>query len=132
MYGLLMLVVWSLQDGQEFLKLLLTKLEGVFAASKQQEVASVVQRLFRGHFSYVTTCRNCHQPSEGSKRQVEYYELPLQVLNMHSLQQSMVSTTECLYPCLLYVSSVISQLNCRAVLTVNSCYWYTATSAAAI
>eukprot|EP00879_Flechtneria_rotunda_P021061 GHRR01022187.1.p1 GENE.GHRR01022187.1~~GHRR01022187.1.p1 ORF type:complete len:771 (+),score=324.72 GHRR01022187.1:120-2432(+) len=79
------------QDGQEFLKLLLTKLEGVFAASKQQEVASVVQRLFRGHFSYVTTCRNCHQPSEGSKRQVEYYELPLQVLNMNSLQQSMVS-----------------------------------------
>ncbi|KAF6259485.1 hypothetical protein COO60DRAFT_1001184 [Scenedesmus sp. NREL 46B-D3] len=51
------------QDGQEFLKLLLTKLEHTFATSCQQEVRSVVQTLFRGHFSYVTTCRSCQQQS---------------------------------------------------------------------
>ncbi|KAF8072683.1 UBP26 [Scenedesmus sp. PABB004] len=79
------------QDGQEFLKLLLTKLEAVFAASQQQDVASVVQRLFRGHFSYVTTCRSCGRASEGSRRQVEYYELPLQVQGMPSLQHSLVA-----------------------------------------
>lgn len=55
-----------------------------------QEVATVVQRLFRGYFSYVTTCCNCQQPSEGSKRKTEYYELPVQVVGMKTLQQSMV------------------------------------------
>jgi hypothetical protein len=55
-----------------------------------QEVRSVVQTLFRGHFSYVTTCRSCQQQSAGSARQVEYYELPLQVQGMASLRHSMV------------------------------------------
>lgn len=49
-----------------------------------------MQRLFRGHFSYVTTCRNCQRPSEGSKRVTEYYELPVQVVGMKSLQDSLV------------------------------------------
>lgn len=56
-----------------------------------QDVRSVIQRLFRGHFSYVTTCRRCGQPSEGSRRRVEFYELPLQVAGMASLEQSLVS-----------------------------------------
>ncbi|WIA08663.1 hypothetical protein OEZ85_008090 [Tetradesmus obliquus] len=79
------------QDGQEFLKLLLTKLEHTFASSAQQEVRGVVQTLFRGHFSYVTTCRSCGQQSAGSARKVEYYELPLQVQGMASLRHSMAS-----------------------------------------
>lgn len=45
------------QDGQEFLKLLLAKLEGVFGGSSRRDVRESVQALFRGTFSYVTTCR---------------------------------------------------------------------------
>jgi hypothetical protein len=63
-------------------------------ASLSQGVNSVVQRLFRGHFSYVTTCLRCKQQSEGSKRQVEFYELPLQVQKIPSLQASMVSSAQ--------------------------------------
>lgn len=56
----------------------------------QQDVATVVQGLFQGQLSHVTTCHTCNQPSEGSKREVEYYELSLQVQHMASLQHSLV------------------------------------------
>ena len=41
------------QDGQEFLKLLLTLLERVLGASKSLLARNVVQNVFRGTFSYV-------------------------------------------------------------------------------
>lgn len=58
-----------------------------------QEVTTVIPDLFQGHLSHVTTCHTCNQPSEGSKREVEFYELSLQVQNMPSLHHSMVSTS---------------------------------------
>jgi predicted metal-binding protein len=63
----------------------------------------VVQGLFQGHLSHVTTCHSCKQPSEGSKREVEFYELSLQVQLMPSLHDSLVrhttraSSVTCLY-----------------------------------
>jgi hypothetical protein len=57
-----------------------------------QDVTTVVQGLFQGHLSHVTTCHTCQQPSEGSKREVEFYELSLQVQGMPSLHTSMVSS----------------------------------------
>lgn len=55
----------------------------------------MVQGLFQGHLSHVTTCHSCRQPSEGSKREVEFYELSLQVAGMPSLHTSLVSSTVC-------------------------------------
>lgn len=51
----------------------------------------MVQGLFQGHLSHVTTCHTCRRPSEGSKREVEFYELSLQVQGMPSLHTSLVS-----------------------------------------
>lgn len=59
-----------------------------------QDVTTVVQSLFQGHLSHVTTCHTCRLPSEGSKREVEFYELSLQVQQMPSLQHSLVRHTE--------------------------------------
>lgn len=42
------------QDGQEFMKLLLTLLEKLLEQSAQPDVRNLVQGLFRGTFSYVT------------------------------------------------------------------------------
>jgi ubiquitin carboxyl-terminal hydrolase 48 len=42
------------QDGSEFLKLLLTLLETELAGSPQ---AALVQRLYRGQYSFITTCQ---------------------------------------------------------------------------
>jgi len=50
----------------------------------------VVQGLFQGHLSHVTTCHTCNRPSENSKREVEFYELSLQVQHMPSLHHSLV------------------------------------------
>lgn len=59
-----------------------------------QDVTTVVQNLFQGHLSHVTTCHTCKLPSEGSKREVEFYELSLQVQQMPSLHHSLVSTQQ--------------------------------------
>lgn len=53
-------------------------------------MTTVVQNLFQGHLSHVTTCHTCKLPSEGSKREVEFYELSLQVQQMPSLHHSLV------------------------------------------
>ena len=45
------------QDCQEFFKLLLNKLESVFARVPDKLVHNAVQSLFRGTYSYVTVCR---------------------------------------------------------------------------
>ncbi|KAF5826202.1 hypothetical protein DUNSADRAFT_4178 [Dunaliella salina] len=45
------------QDCQEFFKLLLNKLEDVFKRSSDENIAQVVPRLFRGTFSWCTTCK---------------------------------------------------------------------------
>lgn len=59
-------------------------------ADALQDVAAVVQGLFQGHLSHVTTCHTCNRPSENSKREVEFYELSLQVQHMPSLHHSLV------------------------------------------
>lgn len=55
-----------------------------------QDVTRVVQKLFQGQLSHVTTCHTCNNPSDGSKREVEFYELSLQVQQMESLHHSLV------------------------------------------
>jgi len=79
------------QDGQEFLKLLLAYLDAVAArkagretdanaesASSAGKLASVAEP-FRGGYAYVTTCGRCGRASEASSREVDFYELELNV-----------------------------------------------------
>ncbi|KAH9545308.1 hypothetical protein CY35_12G041600 [Sphagnum magellanicum] len=77
------------QDGQEFLKLLLTLLERVLATSDCLLARNVVQNVFRGTFSYVIKCSKCGQESDASKEAVDFYELELNVKGFSSLEESL-------------------------------------------
>jgi len=82
------------QDGQEFLKLLLAYLDAVAArkagtaetdandesGTKSGKLASVAEP-FRGRYAYVTTCGRCGRASEASSREVDFYELELNVVS---------------------------------------------------
>ena len=83
------------QDGQEFLKLLLAYLDAVAARKAgretdanaesaerreaRREARSSVAEPFRGRYAYVTTCGRCGRASEASSREVDFYELELNV-----------------------------------------------------
>eukprot|EP00798_Chlamydomonas_sp_ICE-L_P029276 gene29276-12519_t len=82
------------QDCQEFFKLLVTKLESCFASSPNQDVRTLVQDLFRGTYSYVTTCKSCKKQSESSQRMFDFYELQTQVKGVGTLQQSLITSLE--------------------------------------
>ncbi|GAB4823725.1 hypothetical protein N2152v2_010771 [Parachlorella kessleri] len=75
------------QDGQEFMKLLLTLLEAQFA--RQPDLRDVIPSLFRGQSGYETVCQVCQRPSESSSRSVSFYELDLPVKGFTSLQDSL-------------------------------------------
>ncbi|KAJ7528558.1 hypothetical protein O6H91_15G008100 [Diphasiastrum complanatum] len=77
------------QDGQEFLKLLLTLLERLLGQSKNPKARSAVQDVFRGTFSYVTMCSKCGKESDASNQLVDFYELELNVKSLTSLQESL-------------------------------------------
>lgn len=77
------------QDGQEFMKLLLSLLESVLGMSQNVRARNVVQNVFRGTYSYVITCSKCGQESDLSKQAVDFYELELNVKGFTSLEESM-------------------------------------------
>jgi hypothetical protein len=79
-----------LQDGQEFMKLLLMKREAFMAHSSIPGAGTLIPSLFRGTYSYVTTCARCGHGSQGSSRENDFYELPVQVQGMASLHGSLV------------------------------------------
>lgn len=66
------------QDGQEFLKLLLTYLERVAGERwGRGKDATFVQTHFRGESSYATTCQRCGRASAASKNATDFYEVEL-------------------------------------------------------
>lgn len=77
------------QDGQEFLKLLLSSLEGLLSLSRHTVVRTVVRDVFRGTLSHVTRCSSCGQESPASKKLVDFYELELNVKGLASLDASL-------------------------------------------
>ncbi|KAF9687194.1 hypothetical protein SADUNF_Sadunf02G0068300 [Salix dunnii] len=77
------------QDGHEFLTLLLSLLERCLNHSKISKVKKVVQDLFRGSVSQVTTCSNCGRDSEASSKTEDFYELELNVKGLKSLDESL-------------------------------------------
>ncbi|XP_054797302.1 ubiquitin carboxyl-terminal hydrolase 26 isoform X2 [Prosopis cineraria] len=77
------------QDSHEFLTLLLSLLEHCLTHSKVPKARTVVQDLFRGSVSHVTTCSQCGRDSEASSKMEDFYELELNVKGFKSLDESL-------------------------------------------
>ncbi|KAK8465514.1 hypothetical protein PHAVU_009G100000 [Phaseolus vulgaris] len=77
------------QDSHEFLTLLLSLLEACLSHSKVPKARRIVQDLFRGSVSHVTTCSQCGRDSEASSKMEDFYELELNVKGLKSLDQSL-------------------------------------------
>ncbi|GAX84137.1 hypothetical protein CEUSTIGMA_g11560.t1 [Chlamydomonas eustigma] len=82
------------QDCQEFFKLLVSKLECVFSKVPDVEVKHAIQSLFRGTYSYATTCRACGKQSTSSSSAIHFYELQVQVKGFTSLISSLCTSLE--------------------------------------
>jgi len=78
------------QDGQEFMKLFLTLLEGAFR-TQHGHIANIIPRLFTGQHSYETMCHTCRQCSESSNRLQTFYELDIPVRGFKTLEESLSS-----------------------------------------
>ncbi|KAH7422547.1 hypothetical protein KP509_12G013700 [Ceratopteris richardii] len=77
------------QDGQEFMKLLLSSLEQLLGLSRHGSVKTIVQDVFRGTLSSVTRCSRCEQESERSSHIEDFYEIVLNVKGFSSLRESL-------------------------------------------
>ncbi|XP_061364323.1 ubiquitin carboxyl-terminal hydrolase 26-like [Gastrolobium bilobum] len=77
------------QDSHEFLTLLLSLLERCLSHSKIAKARTIVQDLFRGSVSHVTTCMQCGRDSEASSKMEDFYELELNVKGLKSLDESL-------------------------------------------
>ncbi|KAG2326869.1 hypothetical protein Bca52824_009597 [Brassica carinata] len=77
------------QDTHEFLTLLLSLLERCLGRSGAAEAKTVVQDLFRGSVSHVTTCEKCGRDSEASSKVEDFYALELNVKGLRSLNESL-------------------------------------------
>ncbi|CAL0319194.1 unnamed protein product [Lupinus luteus] len=77
------------QDSHEFLTLLLSLLERYLSHSKVSKARTIVQDLFRGSVSHVTTCSQCGRDSEASSKMEDFYELELNIKGLKSLDDSL-------------------------------------------
>ncbi|KAK7260825.1 hypothetical protein RIF29_27123 [Crotalaria pallida] len=77
------------QDSHEFLTLLLSLLERCLRYSGISKARTMVQDLFRGSVSHVTTCSQCGRDSEASSKAEDFYELELNVNGLTSLNESL-------------------------------------------
>lgn len=77
------------QDSHEFLTLLLSLLERCLSHSQVSRARTIVQDLFRGSVSHVTTCSKCGKDSEASSNMEDFYELELNVKGLKSLDESL-------------------------------------------
>lgn len=77
------------QDSHEFLTLLLSLLERCLSHSNVSKARTIVQDLFRGNVSHVTTCSKCGRDSEASAKMEDFYELELNVKGLKTLDESL-------------------------------------------
>uniref|UniRef100_A0A7N0U7K5 Ubiquitin carboxyl-terminal hydrolase 26 n=1 Tax=Kalanchoe fedtschenkoi TaxID=63787 RepID=A0A7N0U7K5_KALFE len=77
------------QDSHEFLTLLLSLLERCLSCSRTPKARTVVQDLFRGSVSHVTTCSKCGKDSEASSNMEDFYELELNIKGLKGLDDSL-------------------------------------------
>ncbi|CAN8254836.1 unnamed protein product [Cochlearia groenlandica] len=77
------------QDTHEFLTLLLSLLERCLRHSGVCKAKTIVQDLFRGSVSHVTTCSKCGKDSEASSNVEDFYALELNVKGLKTLDASL-------------------------------------------
>ncbi|KAA8528196.1 hypothetical protein F0562_035553 [Nyssa sinensis] len=77
------------QDSHEFLTLLFSLLERCLSSSKVLKARTIVQDLFRGSVSHVTTCTKCGKDSDASSKIEDFYGLELNVKGLKSLCESL-------------------------------------------
>ncbi|XP_021276622.1 ubiquitin carboxyl-terminal hydrolase 26 isoform X1 [Herrania umbratica] len=77
------------QDSHEFLTLLFSLLERCLSHSKVTKARTIVQDLFRGSVSHVTTCSKCGKDSEASSKMEDFYEVELNVKGLKTLDESL-------------------------------------------
>ncbi|KAG5555021.1 hypothetical protein RHGRI_012533 [Rhododendron griersonianum] len=77
------------QDSHEFLTLLFSLLERCLSCSKVPKARTIVQDLFRGRVSHVTTCSQCGKDSEASSTMEDFYGLELNVKGLKNLGESL-------------------------------------------
>ncbi|KAK4348873.1 hypothetical protein RND71_031628 [Anisodus tanguticus] len=77
------------QDSHEFLTLLFSLLEQCLSRSSVLKARTIVQDLFRGGVSHVTTCLKCGNESEASSKIEDFYELELNVKGLKNLEESL-------------------------------------------
>lgn len=77
------------QDSHEFLTLFFSLLERCLSCSKVPKARTIVQDLFRGSLSHVTTCSKCGKESEASSKLEDFYGLELNVKGMKNLDESL-------------------------------------------
>ncbi|QCD99600.1 ubiquitin carboxyl-terminal hydrolase 48 [Vigna unguiculata] len=77
------------QDSHEFLTLLLSLLERCLSHSKIAKARTIVQDLFRGTVSHVTTCSQCGRESEASSKMEDFYGLELNIKGLKDLDESL-------------------------------------------
>ncbi|KAA8533387.1 hypothetical protein F0562_033080 [Nyssa sinensis] len=77
------------QDSHEFLTLLFSLLERCLSSSKVSKARTIVQGLFRGSVSHVTTCTKCGKDSDASSKIEDFYGLELNVKGLKSLCESL-------------------------------------------
>ncbi|KAG4931153.1 hypothetical protein AAZX31_17G188900 [Glycine max] len=77
------------QDSHEFLTLLLSLLEHCLSHSIIAKARTIVQDLFRGSVSHVTTCSQCGRDSEASSKMEDFYGLELNIKGLKGLDESL-------------------------------------------
>ncbi|GAA0153013.1 cysteine protease [Lithospermum erythrorhizon] len=77
------------QDSHEFLTLLFSLLERCLSRSKVPKARLIIQDLFRGGISHVTTCSKCGYESEASAKVEDFYELELNIKGLKNLDESL-------------------------------------------
>uniref|UniRef100_A0A1J3IVY3 Ubiquitin carboxyl-terminal hydrolase 26 n=1 Tax=Noccaea caerulescens TaxID=107243 RepID=A0A1J3IVY3_NOCCA len=77
------------QDTHEFLTLLLSLLERCLRHSGVCKAKTIVQDLFRGSVSHVTTCSKCGRESEASSKFEDFYALELNIKGLKTLDASL-------------------------------------------
>ncbi|XP_059653831.1 ubiquitin carboxyl-terminal hydrolase 26 [Cornus florida] len=77
------------QDSHEFLTLLFSLLERCLSCSKVSKAKTIIQDLFCGKVSHVTTCSRCGKDSEASSKTEDFYGLELNIKGLKSLDDSL-------------------------------------------
>ena len=79
------------QDAQEFSNLFISLLEESLSHQRKNSVRSMVATLFRGEYTYLTTCLTCNHQSA---RPSQFYELDLALEGNNSLQDCLDDFTK--------------------------------------